>query len=66
MTKLWRAYLEAHKDEIRAKNLELAAFVVVQTLEALTHAAVVHHPDRLADGQLTREISTLVLRYLRC
>ncbi len=64
LAKLVRDYLEAHRRELRPKNLELAAFVVVQLIEALTHAATLHHPERLADGRLAREIATVVLRYL--
>jgi hypothetical protein len=40
---LFKAYLESHRDEIRAINLELAAFVCVTSIEALTHTAVVHY-----------------------
>ncbi|HZS38783.1 MAG TPA: TetR/AcrR family transcriptional regulator [Polyangia bacterium] len=65
MAKLVRAYFEAHRHELRPKNLELAAFVVVQIVESLTHAATLHHPERLADGHLADEITTVVLRYLQ-
>ena len=46
---LFRAYLEDHRDEIRAVDLGLAAFVCVTSIEALTHTAVLHRPDILAD-----------------
>lgn len=40
---LFRAYLESHREEIRAPDLRLAAFVCVTSIEALTHTAVLHH-----------------------
>lgn len=39
---LVRSYLEAHRDEIRAVDLDMAAFVAVTSIEALTHTAVLH------------------------
>ena len=63
-----RSYLEAHRDEIDIADLDLAAFVVTTTVEALTHNAVLHRPDVLADGQagaFVDEVTGLLLRYLR-
>jgi AcrR family transcriptional regulator len=63
-----RGYLEAHRSEIDAPDLDLAAFVVVTTVEALTHSAVLHRPDILAGekaGEFVDEVTGLVLRYLR-
>jgi AcrR family transcriptional regulator len=40
---LFAAYLERHRDEIRAVDVGLAAFVCVTSIEALTHTAVLHH-----------------------
>jgi AcrR family transcriptional regulator len=65
VTRLARSYMEQHAAEIRPQNLDLAALVVVQTIEALTHAAVVQQPDRVVDEQLTLEIGEMVLRYLQ-
>jgi AcrR family transcriptional regulator len=59
-----RAYFEVHRHALRPRDLELAAFVVVQIVESLTHAAVLHHPQALASEALAREITTVVLRYL--
>jgi len=64
---LFRAYLEAHRDEIRLADLDLAAFVCVTTIEALTHNAVLHRPDALTDaavGALVDEATRLVSGYL--
>jgi AcrR family transcriptional regulator len=57
-------YLTAHRDELRVANLELAAFVAVTSVEALTHAAVVYQPERLADPALIDEVTAMVVRYL--
>jgi len=65
---LIRAYLEAHRDELRVADLELASFVCVATVEALTHAAVLNRPDVLGDqaaGVFTDEVTRLVVGYLR-
>jgi hypothetical protein len=65
---LFRAYLESHRDELRAVDLGLAAFVCVTSIEALTHAAVLHHSEMLSDeamGALINEATRLVVGYLR-
>ena len=65
---LFRAYLEAHRDEVRAVDLELATFVCVTSIEALTHAAVVHHSDSFSDATfaaLVEEATRLIVRYLQ-
>jgi len=65
---LVRGYLEAHRDEIDVADLDLAAFVVVTVVEALTHAAVLRRPDILADKkarQFVDDVTRLVVRYLR-
>ena len=64
---LIRAYLEAHRDELRVADLDVASFVCVATVEALTHAAVVNRPDVLSDksGVFADEVTRLVVGYLR-
>jgi len=65
---LVRSYLEAHRDEIDIADLDIAAFICVTTVEALTHGAVLRRPDILADekaGKFVDEVTRLVLRYLR-
>jgi AcrR family transcriptional regulator len=65
---LVRGYLEAHREEIDVADLDLAAFVLVTVVEALTHAAVLRRPDIL-DGakarQFVDDVTRLVVRYLR-
>lgn len=65
---VFRSYLEAHRDELRALDLDLAAFVCVTSIEALTHTAVIHRSEMLADdavGSLVEEASRLIIGYLR-
>lgn len=61
---LARDFLKRREAEIRPNNPDLAAFVIVEAVEALTHAAVLDHPARLRDEELIQEISTLILSYL--
>jgi AcrR family transcriptional regulator len=64
---LWRmarAFFDLRRAELRPENLDVAAFVVVQSVEALTHGAVLHRPELLKDPALVDEIVALVLRYL--
>jgi AcrR family transcriptional regulator len=65
---LFRAYLERHRDEVRAVDLGLAAFVCVTTIEALTHNAVLYHAEMLSGDaveSLVDEATRLVVGYLR-
>jgi AcrR family transcriptional regulator len=65
---LIRSYLEAHRSEIDVADLDLAAFILVTAVEALTHTAVLHRPDLLAGekgGDFVDEATRLVLQYLR-
>lgn len=65
---LLRNYLEAHRDEIGISDLDLAAFILVTTVEALTHSAVLHRPDVLTGekaDEFVAEVTQLVLGYLQ-
>jgi AcrR family transcriptional regulator len=62
--KLTQSVLERLADRLRPRNLEIAAFVVVQSVEALTHAAVLYHPEKLANEEFVDEVVELVVRYL--
>jgi AcrR family transcriptional regulator len=65
---LIRGYLEAHRSEIDLADLDLSAFILSTTVEALTHSAVLRRPDILADekaGEFVDEVTRLVVRYLR-
>ncbi|WP_196797602.1 hypothetical protein [Gloeocapsa sp. PCC 7428] len=47
------------------QNLDLTKFILVRTVEALTHAAVIECPEIFNNGQLEQEITNLLLSYLR-
>ncbi|MGZ3441062.1 MAG: TetR/AcrR family transcriptional regulator, partial [Polyangia bacterium] len=65
MQRLGRAWFERRRGELRpGLDLDTAAFVVVQTIEALTHGAMIHGETAPPRDALVEEISTLVLRYL--
>lgn len=62
---LVRAYLQIHHAEIKVRDLDTAAFVVVHAVESLTHAAVLLHPELLESDRLIDETTAMVVRYLR-
>src|SRR5690242_3199670 len=66
---LFKAYLERYRDEMRAVDLDMAAFVCVTSIEALTHTAVLHHSKMLADrkaiDELVDEATRLIVAYLQ-
>jgi AcrR family transcriptional regulator len=58
------AWLEAHRSELRVRDLELAAFLAGATVEAITHFTVLYQPHRLQDPAFLDEATDLVVRYL--
>ncbi len=64
MANLIRSYLEARRDEIGVRDLDLATFVVYGIVESLTHAAVLRRPELLGPA-FVREVTGAVVRYLR-
>ena len=61
---LIRAYLEAHRPQIRPRDLDMAAFLMAHVVEAVTHGAVLHEPALLENPTLVDEATDLVVRYL--
>jgi AcrR family transcriptional regulator len=67
---LLSAYLSAHRNELSvavAADLELATFVCVTTVEALTHAAVVDRASPMTEEEADRlvtHVTQLVVGYL--
>ncbi|RAN81796.1 TetR family transcriptional regulator [Bacillus sp. SRB_336] len=64
---LFRTYLEGCREKLRVDDLELASFVCVTTIEALTHNAVLHSKmlsDERMDA-LVDEAAYLLTRYLK-
>jgi AcrR family transcriptional regulator len=65
---LFRTYLEGARDQLGVDDLELASFVCVTTIEALTHNAVLHHGKVLTADRmeaLIDEGARLVTGYLK-
>ncbi len=61
---LLRTFLEKRRDQIGPQNLDLTVFILERTIESLTHAAVIEHPELLRDGHLDQEITNLLVSYL--
>ena len=65
---LFREYLENHRGEIRPLDLDLASYICVTSIEALTHNAVLYHSKLLSDEAmeaLIDEGARLVVGYLK-
>ena len=60
-----RAFLEARKDNIAMADPEVAAFVLVHTVEALAHRAILMRPELLERPVFVDEVTRLVVGYLR-
>jgi len=58
------AFLGARREELAVTDLPLSAAIVVGSVEAITHGAVLRQPERLRDTRLTEELTTMVLGYL--
>ena len=66
--RLFKTYLERHRDELRVNDLDIASFVCVTVIEALTHNAVLHSSKMLADEAMDAfidETTRLVTGYLK-
>jgi hypothetical protein len=61
---LIRLWLEAHRDEIRPKNLDAATYVLLTAVEALTHDLIMRRPAGIKDADLAEEIADLIVCYL--
>jgi AcrR family transcriptional regulator len=56
--------LAARKAELAIGDPEMAAFVLVSAIEAITHRAALSAPELLRDPRLVDETCTMVRRYL--
>ncbi len=56
--------LSARKDELAIRDPDLAAFILVSTIEAIVHRAALLYPNKLRDPRLVDEATVLVTRYL--
>ncbi len=64
VTALITAQLERRRAEIVPQDPALAAFVVVHTVESISHQAVLQRPDLLDGDELVEEMLAIVMRYL--
>ncbi|MGB8699645.1 MAG: TetR/AcrR family transcriptional regulator [Thermosynechococcaceae cyanobacterium] len=61
---LLRSYLEKWRSHIKIRDLDLTVFILGHTVESLTHAVVIEHPELLSRKQFEQEITHLLLSYL--
>lgn len=61
---LVQAYLEAHAADVLPQNHALSAFILVSTVETLTHRAVISRPRKHGAAEVIAEITRLVHAYL--
>lgn len=59
------AALELRRDEIAMKNLDVAAYVLVNACHGIIHNTVVYRPQLLRDDALAEETTRMILGYLR-
>ncbi len=63
---LFRDYLESRRDELRVRDLDLAAFVCGTSIEALTHSSILCHTEMLRDAEaLIVETTRFISGYLQ-
>ena len=56
--------LSARKDELAISDPDTAAFILVASIESITHRAALFAPERLRDPRLVDESVAMVTRYL--
>jgi AcrR family transcriptional regulator len=59
-----RAWLESRRDELRPLDPAVATFVLVTSVEAVTHLELMERPPQLDVDTLVEELTWLVLGYL--
>jgi AcrR family transcriptional regulator len=64
-TALVKALYELHRERLRPLDPDLAAFIVVRSVEAICQHATQERKELLNDPRLVREISELLLRYVQ-
>lgn len=62
---LAEAFLKAHAREIVPQDHKLTAFIIVHTVESLTHSAVLTQPELLSTDAFVTELTELVVGYLQ-
>ena len=64
MHRMVAGLLAARKRDLAIRDPDLAAFILVSTIEAVIHRAALLYPARLRDPRLVDETTLLVTRYL--
>lgn len=59
-----QVHLSAHLDDFRVHDPGLAAFVVVELIDAAVQRATLTRPELLQDDRLVDELTDVVVRYL--
>lgn len=59
-----RAVLEHHREEVRTRDLEQAAFLIARGISALVRRALDECPERLYDPAFRASLLELLLRYV--
>lgn len=57
-------FLEQHRDEVKPTNARAAAWVLMTSVESLTHLFALKRPEGVTEAMLAEEITAIVLRYL--
>ncbi|WP_163995939.1 TetR/AcrR family transcriptional regulator [Pyxidicoccus caerfyrddinensis] len=65
MLRMVRTFLEPHARTLRPRSLDMAAFIIFNTVESLTHAALADRPEYLAREDFADELCALVIGYLQ-
>ncbi|MFP2910216.1 TetR/AcrR family transcriptional regulator [Pyxidicoccus sp. 3LFB2] len=60
-----RAFLEPHARDVRPQDLDMATFIIVNTVESLTHVALLDRPEYLTRESFVDELCALVVGYLQ-
>ena len=61
---LVRQLLDEHHDRVGVGDVDAATFLLVSSVEAAAHNAVLHRPDLVEPPALRRELSAMITRYL--
>jgi len=59
-----RAYLETRRDEIVAKDLDIATYIIVTMVESVVHLAAIERPEFFQTDAFVDEMCGNIMRYL--
>jgi AcrR family transcriptional regulator len=61
---LVEGWLQAHERAVRTRNLRFAADLVVKTTMAVVRTAARDYPEQVESGELAKELTVMITRYL--